>query len=225
MNWIARGLAWWLDYVYVGYWQVRHVFGGRSAAHYRSGDRSPVVLLPGVYETWQFLRPVADRLHADGHPLHIVSALGYNVGTVPDMATRVHRYLVDNALESVTIVAHSKGGLIGKHLMVVEEAEAALPRISRMIAINTPFAGSVYARYLPGRTLRAFSPGEATLLMLAANAEANSRIVSIFSEFDPHIPAGSRLPGATNIELPVGGHFRPLGMTRLIEVVAKAVDG
>jgi pimeloyl-ACP methyl ester carboxylesterase len=39
----------------------------------------------------------------------------------------------------------------------------------------------------------------------------NSRITSIYGPFDPHIPEGSVLPGATNIELPVAGHFRILG--------------
>lgn len=223
MIWISRGFDWWLDYLYVAYWQVRHFLGGRSASHYLNGDRKPVLLLPGVYETWQFLKPVADRLHAQGHPVHVVATLGYNRGRVSDMAALAHRYLVDNDLEDVTIIAHSKGGLIGKHLMVVEEADAANSRISRMIAINTPFAGSVYARYLPGQTLRAFSPTESTLLMLAANAEANARIVSVYSGFDPHIPGGSRLEGATNIELPLNGHFRPLGARLLIETVVRAV--
>ncbi len=224
MKWIVRGVSWWLDYLYVGYWQVRHALGGRSAIHYLSGKRSPVLLLPGVYETWQFLSPVADVLHRRGHPVHVVPALGYNVGTVPQMAALAHRYLVDNDLRDVTIVAHSKGGLIGKHLMVVEDTESGTSRIQRMLAINTPFEGSIYARYLPGRTLRAFSPGEETLVMLAANARVNKAIVSVYSQWDPHIPGGSRLAGATNVELPVNGHFRILGKQMLLDAVVDCVE-
>jgi hypothetical protein len=112
-------------------------------------------------------------------------------------------------------VAHSKGGLIGKHLML----GASGNRITRMIAIATPFAGSVYANYLPTRTLRAFRPSDETIVMLGEGITANERIVSIYPRFDPHIPAGSFLAGARNIELPVAGHFRILSDPRLLHEV------
>jgi hypothetical protein len=75
------------------------------------------------------------------------------------------------------------------------------------------------------RTIRAFSPTEPTLAMLAARHEANARVTSIFSEFDPHIPGGSALEGATNIRLPLLGHFRPLASRVLIEAVAREIAG
>ena len=36
------------------------------------GDKRPVVILPGVYETWHYLRPVAEALNRAGHPIHLV---------------------------------------------------------------------------------------------------------------------------------------------------------
>ena len=39
----------------------------------------------------------------------------------------------------------------------------------------------------------------------------NGRIVSVFGHFDPHIPDGSALDGATNVLVPASGHFRVLG--------------
>ncbi len=221
MNWLVRGFAWWLDYVYVGFWQLRHALGGRDPSRYLGGDRESILLLPGVLETWQFLRPVAERMHRLGHPVYVVPSFGYNTGSIPAMAALAEAFLVENDLRQVTIIAHSKGGLIGKHLMVVDDTDA---RIRAMIAINAPFGGSRYARYLPGRDLRALSPTGETLVMLAANAVANARITSIFAEFDPHIPEGSHLQEARNVRLPVSGHFRPLGTEEVLRAVQDAVE-
>jgi triacylglycerol lipase len=217
---IARAWFWWLDYVYVTWWQLRHVLGRFDAERWHRGDLAPVLLLPGVYETWQFLRPVAERLNAAGHPVHIVRELGYNRDAIPDAAAVAQRYLDAAGLTDVIVVAHSKGGLIGKHMMLFDDTAR---RIVCMTAIATPFSGSVYARYFLNRPIRAFRPNEPTLARLAANAEANARITSVFGIFDPHIPAGSRLEGATNVQLPVYGHFRILSDDRVIGEVEKAI--
>ena len=217
---IARGWFWFLDYVYVSWWQLRHVFSRGLPEGFELGDQAPVLLLPGVYETWQFLRPVADRLHAAGHQIHVVRELGYNRATVIDSAGVAQAYLDAHDLRGVILVAHSKGGLIGKHMMLVDDTGG---RIDRLVAVATPFGGSVYARYFLNRAIRAFAPNEPTLVMLAANAVANARITSIYGEFDPHIPAGSRLEGATNVQIPIMGHFRLLGDSRVQQAVDAAV--
>lgn len=219
---MRKVVAWLLDYVLVSWWQARNLVDRRVPARWATGDRAPIVLLPGVYETWQFLRPVADRLNRDGHPVHVVVGLGYNRASVPAAAAIALRYLLTHDLRGVILVAHSKGGLIGKHLLAIDDTE---DRIDRLVAINTPFAGSTYARYIPVRTIRAFTPSEKTLRMLAARAEANVRVTSLYSEFDPHIPGGSALDGATNIRLPLLGHFRPLASRVLIDAVAREIAG
>jgi triacylglycerol lipase len=114
-------------------------------------------------------------------------------------------------------VAHSKGGLVGKRLL-------AHPRVDRLIAIATPFSGSVYANFLPGRTLREFRPTNDALLELAADVASNARIVSIYPSFDPHIPGGSALDGAVNIEIPTTGHFRILSDPQVVRAVEGALE-
>lgn len=188
---------------------------------YREGTRAPIVLLPGVYETWQFLKPIADRLNANGHPVYIVMALGRNVQQIPASARVVASFLSAQNLRDVVIVAHSKGGLIGKHLMTVDDKEG---RVDRLVAFNTPFSGSAYARYVPLRSVRDFAPAEPTIAMLDGRRERNSRITSIYSSFDPHIPRGSNLHGAKNVRLPLMGHFRPLGHRLLIDAVERVVE-
>ena len=194
----------------------------RGGDDYTGGDRSPVVLLPGVYEPWTFLRPLAERIHAAGHPVHVVRELGRNVRPIPESAAIAQRYVDEAGLRGVVLVAHSKGGLIGKHMMLLDDTQG---RIDRLVAIATPFGGSRYARYMVDPQLRAFRPTEKTLAMLTANALANARITSIYGEFDTHIPEGCALPGATNIELPVRGHFRVLSDPGVLAAVDEAIGG
>lgn len=193
---------------------------GRSEESYRDGTKAPVLLLPGVYEAWTFLRPLANRLHAAGHPVHVVRGLGRNLRAIPDAAAIAQRYLDSADLRGVVLVAHSKGGLIGKHMMLVNDTEG---RIDRLVAIATPFGGSSYARYMLDPQLRAFEPTETTLAMLGANSLANARITSIYGDHDTHIPEGCALAGATNIELPVTGHFRVLSDRAVLAAVDAAL--
>lgn len=200
--------------------QATHVVRRTPSVRYGHGDLAPVLLLPGVYETWQFLRPVADRLNAIGHPIHALRGLGYNRLTIVASAELAQRYLDETGLTGVIIVAHSKGGLIAKHMMVTDDLAG---RIDGLVAINSPFGGSTLANWAPVRTLRAFSPRDETVMTLAANLAANSRITSIYSRLDPLIPGGSELEGATNIRLPMVGHFRPLSSPDLFVAVEAAI--
>lgn len=220
MRLLRRGWAWALDYAYVGFWQARgFVFRG-DARRQLTGNKAPVILLPGIYEPWQFMHPVASHLHAAGHPVHAVTALGYNRGSVPAMAELVAQYLRERDLEDVILLAHSKGGLIGKYVMTLPESA---PRVRQLIAVSSPFSGSVYAMFALLPSLRAFSPRNRTLTALRDNLAVNSRITSIYGTFDPHIPGGSELVGAANVQLDVMGHFRILGDKRLLDTIDGAI--
>jgi hypothetical protein len=204
-----RRAIWWIrDYAYAAAWQVRGAVSRTPADAFHSGDRRPVVVIPGVYENWQFMLPVVRALHAAGHPVHVVTLLQRNRLDVPAAARLVAEHIVAASLDNAAIVAHSKGGLIGKYIMLALDPDR---RIDRMIAVCTPFSGSRYARYLLIPTLRIFSPRNALTLQMAAEESINHRITSIYGVFDPHIPEGSVLPGATNLRLETAGHFRILG--------------
>lgn len=201
--------------------QATHYFGPDPTERYPGGSRAPVLLLPGVYETWEFLRPLADALYDRGHPIHTLPELGYNRRLIADSAELGNLYLRGRDLRGVVLLGHSKGGIIGKRMMVTDDSP---PRIDRMIAICSPFAGSSLARFAPNPALRAFHPHNALLRELAEQRETNARIVSIYSRLDPLIPGGSRLDGATNIEVPTVGHFRPLSSVRVLDEVLRATD-
>ena len=222
---LARRAVWWVqDYLYVAVWQVAGVLhrGGAERFADPPDRREPsVVLIPGVYEPWQFMRPLAALLYRHGHAVHVVDKLGYNRGTVPAMARLVAEHIAEQRLTDVVIVAHSKGGLIGKYAMMHHDPEG---RILAMVTVNTPFAGSPYARWIPLAAVRAFVPTDVTLAALTADLVVNARITSVSGPFDPHIPGGSDLDGATNVHLTTPGHFRILGDPRLGPTILAALE-
>lgn len=210
-------LLWWVaDYLYAARWQAASIFGRARLADYASGDRSPVLVIPGIWETWSFMRPVMDAVHDAGHPVYAVASLRSNKAPLAASGAAVGEFLVVKNLRNVLIVAHSKGGLIGKYAMALADDER---RILGMIAVSAPFSGSRYARFLLLPSLRALAPADPTIVRLTGLSEVNERIISVYPVFDPHIPGGSELPGARNIVLPTGGHFRVLGLPETIEIV------
>lgn len=186
------------------------------------GPGRPVLLIPGVYESWWFLHAIGAALHDDGHPVHVIEAIGRNAGPIPWVARQAHDLLAERDVRGAVVVAHSKGGIVGKHLLV---DELAVPepdrRVAHVIAIASPFAGSRMARLAPVGALRAFLPGDALLGRLAAERAVDARITSVYPRTDPHIPEGSRLPGAENIEIDTIGHFRVLRDPRTVAVVRR----
>ncbi|WP_448808148.1 alpha/beta fold hydrolase [Agromyces bauzanensis] len=209
-----RAAGWWArDYAYALVHQLGMFRARREPARWRTGDtgRPEVVLLPGVYEHWSFLRPLGDALNAAGHRVVVVHGLGANRRPIVDTSARVERALgrVRVPAAGRVIVGHSKGGLIGKHLLLEGRAEAL--GVRGLVAVCTPFAGARRARLFRDPSIRALLPSDETIVMLGNAASVNSRIVSVFGTYDPHVPDGSVLDGATNVRVPVPGHFRVLG--------------
>jgi hypothetical protein len=214
VRWLAQ------DYAYVARWQLSSLASPAQPADYRTGTARDVVMLPGIYENWRFMRPLIAAVHGAGHPVHVIPALRYNRRPVEHAAQIVSAYLAEHGLHDTASVAHSKGGLIGKYAMLTTPAAA---RIARLVAICSPFSGSRYARYALAPSLRAFSPNHATTRLLIGDESVNRKITSIFGSFDPMIPSGSELPGARNIGLDVAGHFRILGAAATIEAVLREI--
>lgn len=220
---LARLAAWAADYAWATGRQLRHLVR-RPPLPTVPGDRlpserAPVVLLPGIYETWEFLGPVATALARAGHPVHAVPGLGHNARPVPESAEIVAEHLERTGLSGAVLVAHSKGGLIGKRVLLSPASDQVLG----MVAIATPFTGSRWARYMLSRALRSFDPRDPVLLALAGELVVNERITAVYPRFDPHIPETGRLEGARNVELPLSGHFRPLGHPLLVRTVVQEV--
>jgi triacylglycerol lipase len=211
---------WWLDYLYVARRQLFALIDRTNPTSYIRTDKNAkqIILIPGIYERWQFMKPVIDLLHAQGYSVHVVESLGMNAGTVESMADLVTLYARSQNLSSCSIVAHSKGGLIAKYLL--GKGDIA---IEKVVTINTPFGGSRYAKWFPLKALRTFMPDSRLLKLLSLDSISNNKITSIYGIFDPHIPGGSYLEGASNVKLNVRGHFRILNDPEVHREIVKNV--
>ncbi|GAA1800871.1 hypothetical protein [Agromyces neolithicus] len=222
---------WWaLDYLYAARRQLAalgQITHPKPPAAWSRGDadRPIVLLLAGVYEHWSFLRPIGDALCARGHRVRVVHGLGANLLGIGETADRAVRALerVQRPAAGWVVVAHSKGGLVGKRMLLTEAA--AQIGLRGVVAVATPFGGSRLARFLLDPVLREFDPGSPTIVELADGTSVNSRIVSVFGTFDPHVPEGSALEGAMNVQVPVAGHFRILAAPETIDAVVDGVAG
>lgn len=255
--------AWWwaMDYVYAGVrqlavWAPPWGFGRHrpSPAGWSDGDSDlpEVLLVPGVYEHWTFLRPLGDVLSSAGYRVTVVHGLRANRDGIVETSEKLGRALTVARPRPAgrIIVAHSKGGLIGKHLLVASGAAAAAAAeaatggdpaeaaasasgssqpdaplgVLGMVAVCTPFRGSKLARLFWGDpSIRAFLPTDETIVSLGRESSVNGRIVSVFGTYDPHIPDGSVLDGATNVQVPAVGHFRVLASPHTHRAVLDAL--
>lgn len=210
---IRRAAAGVLDWIVgVGWWLHAFTRRGTPDAFAEPGPdpshSTPLVLLPGIWERWTYLVPLARALNGHGHPAHLIGALGANGAPLDVAAGVVARFLVERDLHGVIFVAHSKGGLIGKRVML---DPGVADRVRGMVALSTPFAGSSLAWPIFNRSpLGVFAPTGPAIIDLAAQRDVNARIISLQPIHDQVIPQGSRLEGARNVTLPVAGHFRPL---------------
>src|SRR3989344_5464630 len=149
---------WVRDYLHAAKEQVASFLVQKPPDHYLRHiihGKCPLILIPGVLEKWHFLHAIADPLSRQGHPVYVLEHLGYNTRTIHESAELVRKLIDEQHLYDAVIVAHSKGGLIGKYVLAHRNSDN---RVRKVIAIATPFRGSRIAHLIPARFLRELSP-------------------------------------------------------------------
>ncbi len=219
LRWREKLRGWAGDYRYAAWRQLEGALTRVAPEQVPTNESlPPIVMVPGIYESWSFLRPLAQALADRGHRVYFAENLAFHTMEIPAAAIEVWKVIDRHNLQDVVIVAHSKGGLVGKYLLVHLDPKRS---VRRVIAIATPFSGSVYALAWVLPSVRTFAPTSRLIRGLKKELEANRRIVSIYPAFDPHIPGGSRLEGAVNIKVRSVGHFRILEDPEVVAAVEK----
>ena len=201
--------AWIKDYAYLFSTGAFAYFKHTPPPHYLGYTKEgkvPIVILSGVLMPWAFSKQIADHISLLGHPVYIIPKLGNNNRDIPRSAKAVREVIEENNLKNIIIVAHSKGGLISKYLLIHDDPDK---RVKGVIAIATPWSGSSIAKFMPHSSIRELSPDSKIIRYLEGHPEANKKIVSIIPSFDNHVwhPKGSFLEGAMrNINVEVSGH-------------------
>ena len=222
--------AWTEDYVYM----LRGAIAGvifrappKEYLGYVIENKNSIIIIPGIFEKWGFMKPIADSLSLRGHPVYVVSSLTYNLFSIPVSAEKVAEVVKqahgDYPNTSIIFVAHSKGGLIGKYFLSEYNQEGF---VSKMISIATPYSGSSMAKLLPLDPITELRNDSALIMELQKNTKVNTMIVSLSPEYDNHVwvEEGSYLDGAKNIIIPVKGHHRILFDEGVLEVIKEEID-
>lgn len=171
----------------------------------REGARS-VVMLPGVWERWWTTWRWGQALHGAGFDVRFIPEIDLELGTIDSLAKRVLEQLDQQGITRPILVAHSKGGLVGKQAMVTEPG-----RILGLVACGTPFDGAPLARLTPpALKMSDLVPEAQQIRRLAQNTDANRRIASIEARWDQDVPAVGALPGGLYCQVPVIGHHQLL---------------
>jgi len=194
--------------------------GGAPGAPDARGSKRLVALgLPGIWEDWRHLHVWAQELHDAGWDVHLLESLGDMTEPVPDLAERVAEHLRLHDLHDVVLVAHSKGGLVGKAVMLGHEGD----RVRGLIACATPFKGAPITQLLPTSELAELSPSSPTIAELGSERSVNSRIIQVEAEWDQSVPP-SPLEGVRHVTLPLTGHSAMLSspeVARTLVVLAR----
>lgn len=194
---------------------------------------APVLLIHGIYCNravwWQLRRRL---LAAGAGPI-----LAINLEPA-GAAIDTHMPVVRRALErlqalvpngSITIVAHSMGGLVARGVCLA--AARGAPPVARIVTIATPHYGSRHAWLCVSGACREMRPGSAWLRRLQS-AETHTEIVAIHSVDDNLVAPRSSavLLGARSIAFRALGHFgllwsRAVAASIVAELAAPAVGG
>ena len=167
---------------------------------------------------------MADHISLLGHPVYVVPKLGNNIGDIPSGAKKVREVIEENKLKNIVIVAHSKGGLITKYLLIHEDPEQ---KVKGLIAIATPFHGSSIGKFIPHYSVQELTKDSDIIHYLAEHSEVNGKIVSIIPSYDNAVwrDKGSHLEGAMqNIEVEIPGHNLILKDKKVWTIVVEWIE-
>ncbi|MCP3145069.1 alpha/beta fold hydrolase [Pyxidicoccus xibeiensis] len=205
-----------------------------------SNCQKPVLLLYGFFSTRRVFEVLEHRLRRDGYcvwSIHLGGAMDrFNTYGIDVLAEKVREkvermYARFPGMGPLTIIGHSKGGLIGAYYV---KRLGGDQRVRSVITLGTPHQGSRMA-YLGCATLGWFSrsmwqltPVSPFIKQLRVGAfPRNVRLVSLYSRDDGITPwRSSRLdvdeqPNVSNVELTGVGHGELLTRRSVYDVIRR----
>lgn len=243
--------SWIVDYAYMlrgGLLMVVHRNPPKHYLGYTVAGRAPVILIPGILSKWSFMKHLGDQISLRGHPVYVIPRLNYNIFNIPTSARmvksavlrifprnkrwrhklsagagRIQALLEKHQLIGAVLVAHSKGGLIGKYFL---SHYNEIGRVLGMVAVATPFSGSKLAELIPHDAFQELATDARIVKDLASHQEINKKIISIIPEYDNHVWAenGCVLAGAENITVPIHGHHKVLFDQGVVKLILRSIE-
>ncbi len=250
MSIIKKARSWAIDYVYMARGNALMTIHKNPPKHYLGyvvAGKAPVILIPGITTKWGFMKRLGDRISLAGHPVYVVPKLQYNIFNIPMSAQKVWNVICDitqqtghtssntqeisdkirvltetHGIAGAVLVTHSKGGLIGKYLLIHHNHSR---QVKGLVAIAAPFSGSRIAHLIPHNAFKELRTDSEIIRELSGHTTVNRRIISIMPEFDNHVLEGSYLNEALdNIIVPIHGHHKILFNSDVQNKVLESVE-
>lgn len=192
---------------------------------------TPVVLVAGIFDTGEKMRPLDEALARRGFRHRTRLDLTPSDGSAPlgalaaQLASGVERICSESGAAQVDLVAFSMGGLVARCWL---QERGGLPRLRRLVTIATPHHGTWagYAFSQPGT--REMRPGSELLTRLNRHAGVLStrRCASFWTPLDAIIlpPSSSVVPWAENRAFEVPAHALLLSDPSLQAAVAEVLE-
>ncbi len=201
--------------------------------------RNPVLLLHGYGGTRRVLHLLEKRLRRDGFSVFSLNLGGifdtFNTKPIPLLAKQVsdkieklyHRYSIQDRL---TVIGHSKGGLIGRCYVQNFEGHR---RVKQLITLGTPHNGNPWAMlglFTPlaflTESIRQMTPMSPFIRRINREAWPKGvKLISVFSKDDnvcPHpSPVLPESADVKNIELSDVGHVEFLMKKRVYWIIRR----
>lgn len=198
---------------------------GRRRLGRVTGNRRPLVLLPGFLENPITLWPLRVRLaRALGVPVVVLRPPPYGLELsrqARQVAGEIAAVLEETGAAKVDIVGHSLGGLLARHLV---EIDGLGDRIDTVVTLATPHLGSALAALVPLRAMHQMRRGSAYLETLNNRPlPGEVRFVGICSTHDNLVlPWNCSLsPRGDNFILRYQGHTTLLFSRQVVAIIAR----
>ena len=142
------------------------------------------------------------------------------------LAGHVERVCQQSGYEQVFLVGHSLGGIIARYYVQCLDGDA---RVSTLVTLGSPHAGSQLARMAPLLVGRQLRPNSELMRELAGPARCSTRFVAIYSDRDevvvPNSSARLEHPDLTVTALRVHGvgHLSLLVNSTVAQAIAAAL--
>lgn len=183
--------------------------------NWSEGVKGDVILIPGFFETWIFLKYIADDLNRSGYKIHTIPDFNYNILPLHECTKVLNEYIKNNHLKNILFISHSKGGIIAKLII-----DSNIDSSHRSISVTTPYKGTIFG-YLYLFNLKELTPSSKLITSVINHPVIKDTIVNLYAKLDNHILPNKNalLPDAKNIQVDVVGHTRILEDYRTLVVI------
>ncbi|MEY2985570.1 MAG: hypothetical protein RLZZ568_2187 [Cyanobacteriota bacterium] len=194
-----------------------------------TGDRHPVVLVHGIFDTIAKFKAMAAYLTARGWAVHSLNLVPNDgSASLAVLATQVAAYIDQHFApqQAVDLVGFSMGGVVTRYYL---QRLAGVKRVKRYVTISAPNQGTFLGYSLPltgVQEMRWQSPFLQDLNQDYQSLLAALQVTVIWTPFDLMIlpPRSSQLTLGEEIVLPVPVHGWMVSDRRCLAAVARALS-